>query len=329
MKYLSALIVASLILSSNALDAETFKNTNNNQNGKTFGQLMSWVLDGEKSPEKISIDTSDEWKSINSQDESYAIWIGHATYLINNGDINILTDPIFSKRASPIGFAGPKRMIPPVMALEDLPLIDVVVVSHNHYDHFDIYSLKRLHKLNPETVFLVPMGDKKRLKNRGLTNVHELRWWESMQIGQTAIHFTPVQHWSKRGLFDRNKSLWGGWYFESNKLKLYHAGDTGYSNDFKATYERLGAPDYSFIPIGAYDPRWFMKDSHVNPEEAVQIALDLKTSHSFGMHWGTFTLTDEPVTEPPQRLKAELEAKGLTSDFFRSPKPGEILQLSK
>ena len=329
MKYLSALIVASLILSSNALDAETFKNTNNNQNGKTFGQLMSWVLDGEKSPEKISIDTSDEWKSINSQDEFYAIWIGHATYLINNGDINILTDPIFSKRASPIGFAGPKRMIPPAMTVEDLPLIDVVVVSHNHYDHFDIYSLKRLHKLNPETVFLVPMGDKKRLKNRGLTNVHELRWWESMQIGQTAIHFTPVQHWSKRGLFDRNKSLWGGWYFESNKLKLYHAGDTGYSNDFKATYERLGAPDYSFIPIGAYDPRWFMKDSHVNPEEAVQIALDLKTSHSFGMHWGTFTLTDEPVTEPPQRLKAELEAKGLTSDFFRSPKPGEILQLSK
>jgi L-ascorbate metabolism protein UlaG (beta-lactamase superfamily) len=113
------------------------------------------------------------------------------------------------------------------------------------------------------------------------------------------------------------------------ELKLYHAGDTGYSNDFKATYERLGAPDYSFIPIGAYDPRWFMKDSHVNPEEAVQIALDLKTSHSFGMHWGTFTLTDEPVTEPPQRLKAELEAKGLTSDFFRSPKPGEILQLTK
>ena len=329
MKYLSALIVASLILSSNALDAETFKNTNNNQNGKTFGQLMSWVLDGEKSPEKISIDTSDEWKSINSQDESYAIWIGHATYLINNGDINILTDPIFSKRASPIGFAGPKRMIPPAMTLEDLPLIDVVVVSHNHYDHFDIYSLKRLHKLNPETVFLVPMGDKKRLKNRGLTHVHELRWWESMQIGQTTIHFTPVQHWSKRGLFDRNKSLWGGWYFESNKLKLYHAGDTGYSNDFKTTYERLGAPDYSFIPIGAYDPRWFMKDSHVNPEEAVQIALDLKTSHSFGMHWGTFTLTDEPVTEPPKRLKAELEAKGLTSDFFRSPKPGEILQLSK
>ena len=110
---------------------------------------------------------------------------------------------------------------------------------------------------------------------------------------------------------------------------LYHAGDTGYSNDFNTTYQRLGAPDYSFIPIGAYDPRWFMKDSHVNPEEAVQIALDLQTPHSFGMHWGTFTLTDEPVAEPPQRLAAELKAKGLSPDFFRSPKPGEVLSLSK
>lgn len=249
MKYLSALIVASLILPSSELNAETFKKTNDNQNGKTFGQLMSWVLDGEKSPERISIDTSDEWKTLDAQDDPYAIWIGHATYLINNGDINILTDPIFSKRASPLGFAGPKRMIPPAMSLEDLPTIDVVVVSHNHYDHFDLYSLKKLHKLNPETVFLVPVGDKKRLKNRGLTHVHELRWWDSMQVGQTTIHFTPVQHWSKRGLFDRNKSLWGGWYFESNELKLYHAGDTGYSNDFKTTYERLGAPNYSFIPM--------------------------------------------------------------------------------
>jgi L-ascorbate metabolism protein UlaG (beta-lactamase superfamily) len=138
-----------------------------------------------------------------------------------------------------------------------------------------------------------------------------------------------VQHWSKRGLFDRNKSLWGGWFIESKNLKLYHAGDTGYSIDFKTTYQQLGAPDYSFIPIGAYDPRWFMKDSHVNPEEAVQIALDLQTPHSFGMHWGTFTLTDEPVLEPPARLKAALKEQNLAPDFFISPMPGQILQLIK
>ena len=220
-------------------------------------------------------------------------------------------------------------MIPPAMQLKDLPKIDAVVVSHNHYDHFDIWSLKKLSKLNPETVFMVPAGDQKRLIKAGVKNVIEMRWWESLDISNTTFHFTPVQHWSKRGLFDRNKSLWGGWFMQTDNLALYHAGDTGYSSDFKTTYERLGVPDYSFIPIGAYDPRWFMKDSHVNPEEAIQIALDLKTPHSFGMHWGTFSLTDEPVTEPPIRLKQALKDQNLAPDFFRSPKPGEILQLIK
>ena len=156
-----------------SLSAETFKNTNDDENGKSFGQLMSWVFDGEKSPERVEIETSDEWRELSPDQLNYAVWIGHATYLINNGDINILTDPIFAKRASPIGFAGPKRMIPAVMTLKDLPNIDVVVVSHNHYDHLDMYSLKKLHKINPETIFLVPMGDGKRLKRAGLTHVHE------------------------------------------------------------------------------------------------------------------------------------------------------------
>jgi L-ascorbate metabolism protein UlaG (beta-lactamase superfamily) len=220
-------------------------------------------------------------------------------------------------------------MIPPAMNLEDLPKIDAVVVSHNHYDHFDMWSLKKLHKLNPETIFMVPAGDKKRLIKAGLTRVFEMGWWDTKKISKTNFHFTPVQHWSKRGFFDRNKSLWGGWFMKTEDLSLYHAGDTGYSSDFKTTYERLGAPDYSFIPIGAYDPRWFMKDSHVNPEEAIQIALDLKTPHSFGMHWGTFILTDEPILEPPVRLKEALEEQNLESNFFITPKPGEILQLTK
>jgi L-ascorbate metabolism protein UlaG (beta-lactamase superfamily) len=328
MKHILAFIVISFFCSSYA-GAQTYKNTNEQENGKSFGQLMTWVLDGEKSPEKIEIETSTQWQELAPTQTNYAVWIGHATYLINNGDINILTDPIFSKRASPVGFAGPKRMIPPAMTLNDLPKIDAVVVSHNHYDHLDIWSLKKLFKLNSETIFLVPTGDKKRLVKAGIRNVVEMNWWDIFRISNTEFHFTPVQHWSKRGLFDRNKSLWGGWFIKSNDLSLYHAGDTGYSSDFKTTYERLGAPDYSFIPIGAYDPRWFMKDSHVNPEEAVQIALDLKTPHSFGMHWGTFTLTDEPVLEPPARLKEALEKQNLESGFFISPKPGEILQLTK
>ena len=328
MKNLIALCVITYFCSSYSF-ADTYKNTNDQQNGKTFGQLMTWVFDGEKSPERVKIETSYQWQELAPDQINYAVWVGHATYLINNGDINILTDPIFSKRASPIGFAGPKRMIPPAMQLNDLPKIDAVVVSHNHYDHFDIWSLKKLYKLNPETIFMIPVGDKKKLIKAGIENVVEMNWWESLKVSNTTFHFTPVQHWSKRGLFDRNKSLWGGWFMQTDALALYHAGDTGYSNDFKTTYERLGAPDYSFIPIGAYDPRWFMKDSHVNPEEAVQIALDLKTSHSFGMHWGTFTLTDEPVLEPPVRLERALIDQNLEADFFRSPKPGEILQLTK
>ena len=328
MKHFSALIVITYFCSSLAY-AQTYTNTNDQQNGKTFGQLMTWVLDGEKGPKRVAIETSNEWQSLSTDQTNYAVWIGHATYLINNGDINILTDPIFSKRASPFGFAGPKRMIPPVMTLNDLPRIDVVVVSHNHYDHLDIWSLRKLNKLNPKTIFLVPIGDGKKLTRSGIKNVYEMNWWDEFSHSETTFSFTPVQHWSKRGLFDRNKSLWGGWFIKTEALALYHAGDTGYSSDFKTTYQRLGSPDYSFIPIGAYDPRWFMKDSHVNPEEAVQIALDLNTFKSFGMHWGTFTLTDEPVLEPPKRLEQELKKLNLKSDFFRSPKPGEILQLTK
>ncbi len=328
MKNLLVFFAISFLFSS-LIYAENFKNTDEQLNEKTFGQFMSWVFDGKESPARAIIETSNEWQQLTVNQSNYAVWIGHATYLINNGDINILTDPIFSERASPIGFTGPKRMIPPAMNLEDLPKIDAVVVSHNHYDHFDMWSLKKLHKLNPETVFMVPTGDKKRLIKAGLTHVFEMGWWDTKQISKTNFHFTPVQHWSKRGFFDRNKSLWGGWFMKTEDLSLYHAGDTGYSSDFQKTYERLGAPDYSFIPIGAYDPRWFMKDSHVNPEEAVKIALDLKTPHSFGMHWGTFILTDEPVAEPPIRLQQALKEQNLASDFFRSPKPGEILHLFK
>ncbi len=328
MKHLLTIVVTSFFYAS-FVDAQTYKNTNDQQNGKTFGQLMTWVFDGEKGPERVEIDTSSKWQELAPDQTNFAIWIGHATYLINNGDLNILTDPIFSKRASPIGFAGPKRMIPAVMTLSDLPKIDLVVVSHNHYDHLDIWSLKKLNKLNPKTIFLVPIGDGKKLIRAGIKNVYEMNWWDEFNHSETTFSFTPVQHWSKRGLFDRNKSLWGGWFMQSKDLALYHAGDTGYSSDFKATYERLGAPDFSFIPIGAYDPRWFMKDSHVNPEEAVQIALDLKSPHSFGMHWGTFILTDEPVLEPPARLEEALIEQNLAPDFFISPKPGEILQLTK
>ena len=177
MKNLIALSVITSVFSSCAF-AETYKNTNDQQNGKTFGQLMTWVLDGEKSPERVEIETSKQWQELVSDQTDYAVWIGHATYLINNGDINILTDPIFSKRASPIGFAGPKRMIPPAMQLKDLPKIDAVVVSHNHYDHFDIWSLKKLSKLNSDEICIIHKNIRETLEtwniNTGITKLKEV-----------------------------------------------------------------------------------------------------------------------------------------------------------
>ena len=204
------LAVAVLVFSSH-LVSETFTNTNHISNDKSFGDFLKWALDGKNDPEKIEIETSNQWQLLTFEDINYAVWIGHATFLINNGDLNILTDPIFSERASSFSWLGPKRMIPPAILLKDLPKIDVVVISHNHYDHFDMWSLKEIHSLNPEIIFMVPIGDGKRLIKAGLTHVFEMEWWDTQQISKTTFHFTPVQHWSKRGLFDRNKSLWGGW----------------------------------------------------------------------------------------------------------------------
>ena len=156
-------------------------------------------------------------------------------------------------------------------------------------------------------------------------NVVEFEWWESFDIDNFTFTFTPVQHWSRRGLFDKNKSLWGGWYIKSSDYSIFHAGDTGYSNDFITTKEKLGSPKYSFIPIGAYEPEWFMAASHVNPEDAIKIMIDLESEFSFGMHWATFTLTDEDTIEPKIRLERALENAELNN--FTTLTPGEVVLL--
>ena len=317
-----------LILQSCSM-AETFVNKDSTASKKTFSEFIQWRMTKEKSPPRVQIEQSDDWRNLESSSTNYAVWIGHASFLINNGDLTIMTDPIFSERASPVAWAGPKRMIPPSIPLADLPPIDVVVISHNHYDHLDLPSLKALQGTNPELSILAPQGDKSLLEDQGLRNVREFRWWQNIRLGKTEFTFTPVQHWSGRGITGRNGSLWGGWFIKSSTLSLYHAGDTGYSKDFVKTRETLGVPDVAFIPIGAYEPRWFMRTQHVNPAEAVQVALDLKAPRSFGMHWGTFILTDEPVKSPPEELKKALDDRGKASNFFTAPKPGEILSLTR
>jgi len=304
---------------------ERFKNTDEDAAGKSFREFLKWSFTNKK-PELVAIDSSDEWKELTPSSTDYLVWIGHATYLINKDGLTILTDPVFSKRASPVRFAGPKRLIPPAIPIDKLPKIDVITVSHNHYDHLDLRSLKKIYKANPNAIFLVPKGDKRRLERRGIENVKEFLWWEEIEINGSKFTFTPVQHWSARGIADRNKSLWGGWFMELKTESIYHAGDTGYSDDFIETKKRLGSPSLSLIPVGAYAPRWFMKTNHVNPPEAIQVALDLESKRNFGMHWGTFQLTDEEIMEPPELLKQSLKELGLSEEFFRVLTPGEVVE---
>lgn len=302
-----------------------YENTNGKPIEKSFQDLLKWATDDIET--KIDyIEISNDWESLDfEEDDNYGVWVGHSTFLIKKNGITILTDPVFSDRASPFKNIGPKRLIPPAIPLKQLPEIDFITISHNHYDHLDIRSLKDLYLLNSSTIFLVPAGDKKLLERQKIENVYEYEWWEGYLSDELKITFTPVQHWSKRGLFDRNKSLWGGWYFEFNDFSIFHAGDTGYSEDFKSTRMKLGSPKYAFIPIGAYDPEWFMAESHVNPEDAVQIMLDLGAENSFGMHWATFKLTDEDTLEPRERLDAEVKNKKINS--FIAPIPGSIINL--
>ena len=313
-----------LLLSSELILAE-YKNTNGVASDKSFGDMLKWIR-SDIEPVITKIELSSEWQNLDlSKVDNYAIWIGHSTFLIKKNGVTILTDPIFSNRASPLRNIGPKRLIPPAIPLDELPSIDIVTVSHNHYDHLDIRSLKKLSKNNPKAIFLVPAGDEKLLKRKKIKNVYDFDWWKSIEHKGFEITFTPVQHWSKRSLFDRNKSLWGGWFFKHKDYSFYHAGDTGYSKDFIDTKIKLGSPKYAFIPIGAYDPEWFMAESHVNPEDAVKIMLDLEAEKSFGMHWATFVLTDEDTIEPKVRLeKAMIEHKSIE---FTSVAPGSVINL--
>ena len=301
-----------------------YKNSNGKEIDKSIKDLIRWQRN-QKKPVLAYIDLSEEWLT-SDLDRNHTIWIGHSTFIIKIDNLTILTDPVFSERASPFKRFGPKRLIPPSISLEQLPKIDVVTISHNHYDHLDIRSLKKLSKLNPDVIFLIPKGDLDLFKKRKINNVKEFVWWDDIKINEFIFTFTPVQHWSARGLFDRNESLWGGWFITGDKYSIYHAGDTGYSDDFLKTRKKLGSPKYAFIPIGAYDPEWFMSESHVNPEDAVKIMEDLEAERSFGMHWGTFTLTAEDTLEPPERLKQALQNSNLEN--FDILIPGEVIYLN-
>jgi L-ascorbate metabolism protein UlaG (beta-lactamase superfamily) len=258
-----------------------------------------------------------------------ATWIGHATVLVRLAGRTILFDPIFSERASPLPHVGPKRVVPLPIDIDELPRIDVVTISHNHYDHLDEATVRRLAAMPQGSPrFLVPLGLKGWFAELGITRVDEYDWWQGTKEGPLAITFVPVQHWSRRRLDDTNQTLWGAWVVEGEGLKLVHAGDTGYSKDFRDIGERLGPFDVAFIPIGAYAPRWFMKVMHVDVPEAVQVREDLRAARAIGIHWGTFeSLADEPLDEPPALLAKQRASRGLTREQFDVMAIGEVRPL--
>ncbi len=279
-------------------------------------------------PKKLKFPLEKIDKNIYKDDASFLTWGGHSTFLLQKNNTNILIDPHFSLRASPFSFIGPKRYMPSIFKRDNLPRIDVVAISHNHYDHLDIKSLKMIYEKFPETIFLVPLGDKALLLDNGITNVKEFDWWEDYKINNLKFVFTPVQHWSKRTFFDKNKSLWGGWWIENDNFKFLHLGDTGYSKDFIDIKNKLGKPDLAAIPIGAYRPRNIMKSNHLNPEEAIKTFIDLEAKLAVAMHWGTFVLSQEPVNEPKEAIISKLRDFGISIDKFIILKHGETLPLN-
>jgi L-ascorbate metabolism protein UlaG (beta-lactamase superfamily) len=239
-------------------------------------------------------------------------WIGHATVLVQIEGVNILTDPQWSERASPVSWGGPRRLSPPGLAFEDLPRIDVVLISHDHYDHLDLDTVKRLGAAY-DPLFLVPLGLKAWFAENGMTHVEEMDWWQEREYRALKFVCVPAQHFSQRTLTDANQRLWASWSVSSAERRFYFSGDTGYFTFFKEIGQRLGPFDVAALAIGAYRPAEMMKFVHLTPEEAVQAFIDLKAGALLGIHWGTFDLADEPLEEPPQRLLAEIRRRNIDS----------------
>ena len=275
------------------------------------------------------------WLQANKQATS-ATWINHATVLVQLRGLNILTDPIWSERASPFRFTGPKRHAQPGLSYAQLPHIDVVLISHNHYDHLDRATVLKLNaQAGGAPLFLVPLGIKPWMKDIGITNVQELDWWDKTTLKDVDFNFVPVQHWSARGLNDDFKTLWGGWAVQAkadaavnapSPFSLLFAGDTGLSKDFNDIAKRFDRFDLALLPIGAYEPRWFMQAQHVDPAQAVQIHRIVRADKSIAIHWGTFEMADESLDEPPKALARALQEANIPTDRFVTLKLGETIR---
>lgn len=290
-----------------------------NPNGVTHADVPVWTMAGffgrrivsslsrdrNGAPPRVANDGA-VLRSRRPGDAPLVTWIGHSTLLVQMGTVSFLTDPTWSYTASPTAF-GPKRYVAPGLRMRDLPEVDFAVVSHNHYDHMDAVTLARLARRGVR--IFVPLANAYLLRDAGVAAT-ELDWWDSAEVTGARITAVPAQHWSRRGLFDGNRSLWAGWFVETDGRTFYFAGDTGKFEGFREIRQRLGAPDLAALPIGAYRPESIMRPSHLDPEEAVEAAAELGARRTVAVHFGTFDLSDEPIEEPPQRFRAASKAAG-------------------
>lgn len=305
-------------------NGSTFKNLNNVK-ARGLNDVARWAFTGdpgeweELSENEVAFDKPPE----STEDEIAITFVNHATFLIQMGGLNILTDPIWSKRASPFSWIGPKRMRPPGVRFNDLPEIHAVLISHNHYDHLDLPTVQRLHQAF-DPVFITPLGVSKFLENHGITNTRQLDWWQQSELSDRIdVSSVPAQHFSGRGLTDRDKTLWSGYVIESEYGNIYFAGDTGYDGFFEEIGQRFYPIKTALIPIGAYRPRWFMKPIHVNPDEAVKIHKEIKAGKSIGIHFGTFPLGDDGMYEAVEDLQKAKKKYGIPSPDFITLEQGE------
>ncbi len=250
-------------------------------------------------------------------------WIGHSSFLLQLGGLNMLIDPVMS---SSLGGVVP-RNVAPGLSWSALPKkIDVVMITHNHRDHMDVPTLK---KLGPHPLYLVPHGMRHWFLKNGFPQVQELEWWQQTQVGNAIMTFVPAQHWSRRGLMDMNTSWWGGFVMEHDGFRLYHAGDTAWFEGFREIGRRCGPIDVAMLPIGAYAPRWFMRHQHMDPDDALKAFVALEAKLFVAMHWGTFKLTDEPLNEPPIRLRDLWHKLQLPQGRLAIPAIGQTLEFPR
>lgn len=309
---------------SDHFNGTTFKNLNNVE-AKGFGDVLKWMMRRDQEPWQEKPDLPYGPKPQTKSEPLKITFINHSTFLIQWNGLNILTDPIWSERTSPVSFAGPKRMRPPGIRFEDLPQIDAIIISHNHYDHLDLPTVKLLQeKFQP--LFVVPLGLDLYLKNKGIDNIEVLDWWQETKFKNLNIACVPAQHFSGRGMGDRDKTLWAGYVLIHQQQKLYYVGDTGYGPFFQQIKEKYSPFDVALVPIGAYKPKWFMSPIHMSPSEAVQVHRELEIGTSIGMHYGTFPLADDGRNDPVIDLQKALQKQQVSEEKFVLLEEGKALE---